>query len=192
VSWAQVRVSRRQSVTFGVACLILRVVESTDMTEAEWLTPANSWEVSWEAIDCLRGRASSRQLRLLGCAGARRFSSMMRDERSRKALEVSERYADGLASQEELAAAIRAAAAAEEDALRAMKAADDAWKSVWKNLVAQHRVTTPGYGDEKAAIAEEASIVAGEVWSASQRATWAAEGFTFEPLNLNGDLSPLV
>src|SRR6516165_952385 len=70
------------------------------MTEAEWIAcrfPATM----------LRGRhgqrMGSRKLRLLGCACCRRVWHLL-SEVGRKAAEVTERYADGLATAKELAA----------------------------------------------------------------------------------------
>jgi hypothetical protein len=50
-------------------------------------------------------RISARKLRLYGCAACRRIWWCLRDVRSRQAVEVSERFADGLASVENLNAA---------------------------------------------------------------------------------------
>src|SRR4051794_6478409 len=59
-----------------------------------------------------RGLATARKLRLFGC-GARRLTwPRLPDRRSRDALAVSERFADGRASVQELAAAQAAAYAA--------------------------------------------------------------------------------
>jgi hypothetical protein len=48
--------------------------------------------------------ASQRKLRLFACAGCRRLWWLLHDKRSRTAVEVSERYAEGLVGSEELAA----------------------------------------------------------------------------------------
>jgi hypothetical protein len=75
------------------------------VTEAEWdaCTDPNPM------LDFLHGRASDRKLRLFAVAVCRRAWHLLTDERGRRAVEVSERYADGLASREELEAAFAAA-----------------------------------------------------------------------------------
>jgi hypothetical protein len=88
------------------------------MTEAEWL-------VSWNGpamIAALRGKGSERLWRLFAVACARRYEDGMRDARSRNALEVAERFADGLATRGELQAARARAEAAANQAHR------DAWE----------------------------------------------------------------
>jgi hypothetical protein len=59
-------------------------------------------------------RASARKFRLLACACCRRIDLLLLDDRSRKALEVSERFADELASARELNEAWENASAAAE------------------------------------------------------------------------------
>jgi hypothetical protein len=77
------------------------------MNEQDWLACSNVPEM-------LRylgasARASPRKLRLFACAACRRIWKCMRDERSHKAIEVSELFADGLASEADLQAAAREA-----------------------------------------------------------------------------------
>jgi hypothetical protein len=98
------------------------------MTEAEWLTGTDPGQMldylhggtasrvlAW--LSRLRGRdaepdpgpPSERKLRLFACAYCRRIAELMEDERSRRAVEVTELHADGRAGDDELEAA-RAAA----------------------------------------------------------------------------------
>jgi hypothetical protein len=78
------------------------------MTEAEWLARTNPDPM----LQFLRGRtcACRRKLRLFACACVRRVWRHLTDPRSRAAVEVAERYADGLATAKELARARQEAA----------------------------------------------------------------------------------
>ena len=86
------------------------------MTEEEWL---NCTEEEWLNCDdhmlvtyFIAKRMSLRKLRLACVAVCRRVEQQLVDERSRHALEVSEAYAEGLASDEALAEARSRASAA--------------------------------------------------------------------------------
>jgi hypothetical protein len=72
------------------------------VTEAEWLL-SNDPEAM---LDHLGRRVSRRKLRLFGCACYRHVPRLVMDETVRTAVEVSERYADKLASKQELAHAL--------------------------------------------------------------------------------------
>lgn len=68
----------------------------------------DAWRIGTDPevlLDFLEGRSSSRKLRLFACACCRRIWPLLTDERSRRAVEVAERYADGLASEAEREAA---------------------------------------------------------------------------------------
>jgi hypothetical protein len=78
------------------------------MTESEWLEGTGPTPM----LELLRGKATQRKLRLFAVACCRRIWDYMLDGRSREAVEVSERYADGLAHRENLDQAWQAAMAA--------------------------------------------------------------------------------
>jgi hypothetical protein len=71
------------------------------VTEEEW----DRCEDPEAMLEFLRGRASDRKLRLWAAACCRRVWTYLAAERARRAVEVSERYADGVARRGELIAA---------------------------------------------------------------------------------------
>ena len=95
------------------------------MTEAEWLTSDDLVAM----LRFLSGRVSRRKKRLFGCAVCRDIWPLLTDERSRQAVEVSERYADGLADAKELAAAAQDARQAADEAEQARAAGWNAARS---------------------------------------------------------------
>jgi hypothetical protein len=68
------------------------------VTEAEWLAATNPEPM----LALLRDKMSERKARLFGCACCRSIWSSLTDDRSRQAVEVAERFTDGLATDEEL------------------------------------------------------------------------------------------
>jgi hypothetical protein len=86
------------------------------MTEAEWLASDDPREMR----RVLFGKMSDRKERLFACACCREVWAQLADYRSREAIIVAERFADGSATEEELDAASEAAAAAEDADRRRM------------------------------------------------------------------------
>jgi hypothetical protein len=81
------------------------------MTEAEWLDEGLSCQ--WLIGRVLRGNAARtkvgrRKLRLFACACSRQVWDLLGDQRMRRAVEVAERFAEGLAGKDDLEAAYRA------------------------------------------------------------------------------------
>ena len=107
------------------------------MTEQEWLAFDNP-----DAIpDFLRGRASRRKLLLLTCAQERNMQRITPDSRFRHAVDVTEGYADGLATDQDRQAVIERLNAVMGEALHELdfeKGADVRW---FVELVASCRDT---------------------------------------------------
>jgi hypothetical protein len=71
------------------------------MTEEEWLSFSGE---PTKLLDHLGSRVSKRKRRLFACACLRRVWHLIEDERSRSAVLLAERFADGLATTDELIA----------------------------------------------------------------------------------------
>jgi hypothetical protein len=82
------------------------------VTEAEWLNERrDSFALLWSlrGTKVTRTKAGRRKLRLFACGCCRLIEDRLADERLRHAVEVAERFAEGQAGKEELAAAKAAA-----------------------------------------------------------------------------------
>ena len=75
------------------------------MTEAEWLAATDPMPM----LKHLRGEASDRKLRLVAVACCRRIWHLLTDERSRIAVDLAERDADGLVRETDLRESAQAA-----------------------------------------------------------------------------------
>ncbi len=129
------------------------------MTETEWLVGENDY-VLYEFI---RRQADRRKLRLFACACCRRIWDLLTDERNRTAVEVSERYADGRATKEELSAAQAASA-------RASSAVEEEFRPLEALMWSGFRGLTP----EEKALAEARWLSVGSRRYAARAAKAAA------------------
>lgn len=113
------------------------------MTEQEWLQD-NDLEAM---LRFLNGRVSERKFRLTECAFLRRFWHLLSDERSRRAVEVAEAFADGAASRDELKAAYTHAEAACNDLLDTYFPDRDVTRSFWGGAVSAAQHTAMSFFD---------------------------------------------
>jgi hypothetical protein len=98
------------------------------VTESQWLACQDDYSM----LLTINRDVHVRKLRLFACACARRLWRYVNDERSRRAVEVAERYADDLATRAQLAEAqLRAGPAASSMAriVAFHAASDDSWSA---------------------------------------------------------------
>jgi hypothetical protein len=134
------------------------------MTEAEWLACTDPEAMLAALLDA--GKASERKTRLFACACCRRTWPLVADERPLGAVEVAERFADGLASSQERQAAQASAWAARRDADVAYQATDAA------------AVIGDPTAPESRRAAAWAAVVAGPAAAAAQAAIHSTATFT--------------
>jgi hypothetical protein len=125
------------------------------MTEAEWLRGTDPKPM----LKRLPDSASERKVRLFAAACCRAVWDLFTDERSRAAVEVSERYADGQVTEKHLAAARRGAVKAAE-----VRARGSFWAAWWAGGNRYRRRA-------RASPAERAAWAA--YWATAE---WAAQG----------------
>jgi hypothetical protein len=121
--------------------------------------------------------ATDKHLRLIAVKCARDVQHLMTDQRSLNALDVTERFANGEATQEELAAARNAA----QDAAR--NAAQDAagaaaWAAAWAAAQDAAGAVRAAAGDAAWAVRDAAWAAAGAAWAirdAAGNAAWNAQ-----------------
>ena len=116
---------------------IIQVLDSNGLDDALW------------TLRAVKGR--DKEIRLFAVWCARQVQHLMTDQRSINALDVSEKFANGEATQEELAAAGSAAWAAAGSAAGAAAgyaARDDAWNAAW-NAAKAAAWDAAGYAQEK-------------------------------------------
>src|SRR3954468_22720052 len=79
-----------------------REAGAATMTEKQWLRKTGDWDLFYDMCRWLGERRTPRRKhRLWGCACCYRLGELMPDPRSLRAVETSERYADGAADKAE-------------------------------------------------------------------------------------------
>ena len=110
------------------------------MTEQDWLAATDPKVM----LKFLGDHTTSRKLRLFAVASCQRIRHLMVDPRSRAAVEVAERYADGLATDDELEAAREAADEAADELLPQPRVV----KIVWEFLAAGAAANALDYDED--------------------------------------------
>jgi hypothetical protein len=109
----------RGSGPHASGCWVVEALLGHDSAVRTDPLPETEWQACSEPMGllvALRGTDSDRKWRLFAVACCRRIAHLMTDERSRRAVEVAARFADGAATEAELEAARSAAQQALDDA----------------------------------------------------------------------------
>lgn len=125
------------------------------MNENEWPTEAE-WLECKKPVEMLKfledvGKASERKLRLFAVASCRRNWASITDERSCEAVEIAERFADGQATQSQLASACENAHAVAFNADGVLVGLDAVWASfgprmaAWTAVSRKAELLNPGW-----------------------------------------------
>jgi hypothetical protein len=143
------------------------------MTETHWLA-CTDWDVM---LHFFHRMASNRQWCLFACACCRRIWHLHADSRSRAAVEVCEHFADGQATEEEVAAARTAAEAAWNDACATLRDTDYPSAQAYMSFTCKPGDNVRSMANYPAAAAEihAAGAATGpNPASAAEAAAWAA------------------
>jgi hypothetical protein len=155
------------------------------MTDAQWLSSTNPHEMlaflsemrpkGFAAVLCKIGlrqsKINSRKLLLFACACCRRILPLLVDERSRRAIETAELYADGLTGKRALHQATKVAKDASVDSVRPRVMVGE-WQAAAQARAAEAVALTLDSADP----ADEAAT-----WAKEAIRAWAAQGPTNEP-----------
>ena len=117
----------RRTEAHARGCWVVDALLGWEAAVRVGLMTQDDWRACRDPEPLLRfllGKGSSRKWRLLAVACCRRIDRLITDERSRHAVAVAARYADGAATEEEIEAARIAAQEAQDEAWRAEYAAE--------------------------------------------------------------------
>jgi hypothetical protein len=130
------------------------------MIETEWAACAVADKDTGAMQDYLQDKGGVRRLRLFACACCRRIEALLIDPRSRRAVGVAERYADGAASDEELSVAWLGASDAVEEIDEALGEAEEDSIEYYAALAAHYGAMCGGNSDGFVGFAAHAAFYA--------------------------------